>query len=124
MITSFAGCIRGAIAFGLAMSLSNGYKNDDKITMLTSSTLILVFFTTILFGAFMSSIVKFFSSKKRNSRKSLNEEDLDIELSKYSLQGFDGETLTIGDFENFLNKPYYSTNKIEGLWNKIDDWWS
>ena len=37
------------------------------------------------------------------------------------MQGFDGETLTIGDFENFLNKPYYSTNKIEGLWNKIDE---
>ena len=124
MITSFAGCIRGAIAFGLAMSLSNGYKNDKKITMLTSSTLILVFFTTILFGAFMSSIVKFFSSKKRNSRKSLNEEDLDIELSKYSLQGFDGEMMTIiSDETNDTSEElrYNNKNKIKGIWENLDN---
>ena len=37
------------------------------------------------------------------------------------MQGFDGETLTIGDFENFLDKPRFNSNRIEGLWNKIDE---
>ena len=122
MITSFAGCIRGAIAFGLAMSLPN--KGEDITKMLTSSTLILVFFTTILFGAFMSSIVKCFSSKKRNSRKSLNEEDLDIELSKYSLQGFDGEMMTIvSDETNDTSEElrYNNKNRIKGIWENLDN---
>ena len=122
MITSFAGCIRGAIAFGLAMSLKD--ENEDITQMLTSSTLILVFFTTILFGAFMSSIVKFFSTKKSYSRKSLNEEDLDIELSKYSLQGFDGEMMTIiSDETNDNNEElrYNNKNKIKGIWENLDN---
>ncbi len=140
MITSFAGCIRGAIAFGLAMSLPNAHNiskeekkeenkeenidNKDITKMLTSSTLILVFFTTILFGAFMSSIVKCFSSKKRNSRKSLNEEDLDIELSKYSLQGFDGEMMTIvSDETNDTSEElrYNNKNRIKGIWENLDN---
>jgi len=124
IITSFAGCIRGAIAFGLAMSLKNENKKDEITQMLTSSTLILVFFTTILFGAFMSSIVKCFSTKKRYSRKSLNEEDLDIELSKYSLQGFDGEMMTIISDETNDNSEelrYNNKNKIKGIWENLDN---
>ena len=122
-ITFFAGCIRGAIAFGLAISLPEDKGEGEKIKqMLTSSTLVLVFISTVLFGALMSPIVKFFMRGKSIKRSStLESEFFGEDFKSYSLQGFDGETLTIGDFENFLDKPRIYTNKIEGLWNKIDE---
>ena len=122
-ITFFAGCIRGAIAFGLAISMPA--ENEDSIRnkqMLISSTLILVFITTVLFGALMSPIVKFFTKGQNISRR--NNQDngfIGDEIKNYSLQGFDGETLTIGDIESFLNKPRNHINKIQGLWQKIDE---
>jgi sodium/hydrogen exchanger-like protein 6/7/sodium/hydrogen exchanger 8 len=122
-ITFFAGCIRGAIAFGLAISMPAD--NEDSIRnkqMLISSTLILVFITTVLFGALMSPIVKFFTKGKNISRRNNQENNFNgEELKNYSLQGFDGETLTIGDIESFLNKPRNHINKIQGLWQKIDE---
>ena len=122
-ITFFAGCIRGAIAFGLAISLPEDKGEGEKIKqMLTSSTLVLVFISTVLFGALMSPIVKFFMRGKSIKRSNtLENEFIGEDFKSYSLQGFDGETLTIGDFENFLEKPRIYTNKIEGLWNKIDE---
>ena len=122
-ITFFAGCIRGAIAFGLAISMPS-YNEESEVNkkMLISSTLILVFITTVLFGALMSPIVKFFT--KGTKIKNQNDQDsgyLSDDLKNYSLQGFDGETLTIGDFDSFLNKPRVHGNKIQGLWKKIDD---
>jgi NhaP-type Na+/H+ or K+/H+ antiporter len=57
---SCAGSIRGAIAFGLAISIDS--KNKMNKEVLVSSTLILVFFTTIVFGALMPFFVKFFQS--------------------------------------------------------------
>ena len=122
-ITFFAGCIRGAIAFGLAISMPAD--NEESIRnkqMLISSTLILVFITTVLFGALMSPIVKFFTKGKNISRRNNQENNFNgEELKNYSLQGFDGETLTIGDIESFLNKPRNHINKIQGLWQKIDE---
>ena len=122
-ITFFAGCIRGAIAFGLAISMPEDVgdgKNNKQ--MLISSTLILVFITTLLFGALMSPIVKFFTKGKSIKRNTILESEfIGEDFKSYSLQGFDGETLTIGDFENFLDKPRLNSNKIEGLWNKIDE---
>ena len=122
-ITFFAGCIRGAIAFGLAISMpSDSEESSKNKKMLISSTLFLVFLTTVLFGALMSPIVKFFSKGKNIQRQNSLENGLISEDYKnYSLQGFDGETFTIGDFESFLNKPRNQNNKIHGLWHKIDD---
>jgi NhaP-type Na+/H+ or K+/H+ antiporter len=57
---SCAGSIRGAIAFGLAISIDS--KNKMTKEVLVSSTLILVFFTTIVFGALMPFLIKFFQS--------------------------------------------------------------
>lgn len=55
---SCAGSIRGAIAFGLAISIDS--KNRQIKEVLISSTLILVFLTTIVFGAIMPFAIKFF----------------------------------------------------------------
>ena len=122
-ITFFAGCIRGAIAFGLAISMpSDSEESNKNKKMLISSTLILVFITTVLFGALMSPIVKFFTKGKKIIRQTMPDNGLISEDYKnYSLQGFDGETLTIGDIDKFLNKPRHNNNGIQGLWHKIDE---
>ena len=54
-IMSCAGSIRGAIAFGLAISIETSNKLHKEI--LVGSTLILVFFTTIVFGALMPLMI-------------------------------------------------------------------
>ena len=122
-ITFFAGCIRGAIAFGLAISMpSDSEESTKNKQMLISSTLILVFITTVLFGALMSPIVNFFTKGKNIQKHIPNQELIPEDFKNYSLQGFDGETLTIGDIDNFLNKPStFHNNRIQGLWNKIDE---
>ena len=121
-ITFFAGCIRGAIAFGLAISMpADSEESAKNKQMLLSSTLILVFITTVLFGALMSPIVKFFTKGKNIQKQIPNQGLIPEDFKNYSLQGFDGETLTIGDFDSFLNKPSnLHNNRIQGLWNKID----
>jgi hypothetical protein len=78
---AFAGSIRGAIAFGLAMSIQTSSFENDQV--LISTSLILVFFTTIIFGALMPSVIKHYKvldydilkgSKKESSYKLLSEE--------------------------------------------------
>lgn len=55
-VISIAGCIRGAIAFGLAMSFETG--DTAKNAVLLSTTLILVFVSTVVFGAYVPVISK------------------------------------------------------------------
>ncbi len=54
-IMSCAGSIRGAIAFGLAISIETSNQQHKEI--LVGTTLILVFFTTIVFGALMPIMI-------------------------------------------------------------------
>lgn len=53
---AFAGSIRGAIAFGLAISIQTGSVKNDEV--LISTTLIMVFITTIVFGALLPLVIK------------------------------------------------------------------
>ena len=53
-IISFSGCIRGAVAFGLVIGIQTGNQNDE---LLVSTTLILVFVTTIVFGALIPLVI-------------------------------------------------------------------
>jgi hypothetical protein len=69
-VMSAAGSIRGAIAFGLAISIDTSNRVNKEV--LISSTLMLVFFTTIVFGAFMPLFIKFF--------KSLDKEPIDLDV--------------------------------------------
>ena len=59
-IMSFAGTIRGSIAFGLATTLE--LSNKLNKSLLLSSTLSLVIITTLVFGALMPNAIKFFKS--------------------------------------------------------------
>jgi NhaP-type Na+/H+ or K+/H+ antiporter len=80
---AFAGSIRGAIAFGLAMSIQTGSFLNDQV--LISTTLIMVFFSTIVFGALMPMVIKHYNktdaldelkeSKKDISYKLLSEDE-------------------------------------------------
>lgn len=63
---SFAGTIRGAIAFGLILGI-----NTTNRDIIISGTLVLVFVSTIFFGALMPFIIKFFKSFDSLSDKML-----------------------------------------------------
>jgi len=52
-IIYFAGVIRGAIAFGLVLSLREG----KNVTLIKSNTMLLVLLTTIVLGGMMSFII-------------------------------------------------------------------
>ena len=54
------GSIRGAIAFGLAILIDT--PNELNKEILRSSTFILVFFTTIVFGALMPFLINLMKS--------------------------------------------------------------
>ena len=55
-IISLSGCIKGAIAFGIAMTIETGDINKNSV--LLSTTLIIVLITTILFGPFIPHLLK------------------------------------------------------------------
>ena len=63
-IMGCSGTIRGAIAFGLSISIqSNKQLNRD---ILLSTTLSLVFISTVVFGALMPYVIRFFKSFAEN----------------------------------------------------------
>lgn len=79
-IMSCAGSIRGAIAFGLAISIDS--KNRQIKEVLISSTLILVFLTTIFFGALMPFAIKFFKSFDKDEQSEAHEHHSEEEQTK------------------------------------------
>lgn len=72
-IMSCSGTIRGAIAFGLSISIIS--KNQLNRDILLSTTLSLVFISTVLFGAAMPFIIKFFRSFQSQSAVVIAEHD-------------------------------------------------
>ncbi|MCQ2817315.1 MAG: cation:proton antiporter [archaeon] len=66
-VISLAGCIRGAIAFGLAMSINTGNQISDSI--LLSTTLVLVFGSTLVFGAIIPVISRNIKIRKSSFHK-------------------------------------------------------
>jgi NhaP-type Na+/H+ or K+/H+ antiporter len=97
-IMSCAGSIRGAIAFGLAISIETSNKIHKEI--LVGTTLILVFFTTIVFGALMPLMI--------NLMKKLDPPD-ETEEKKEPVNP--DKLLTCEHF-NFLH-PNFSEERIE-----------
>ena len=85
-ICSCSGTIRGAIAFGLSISIVS--KSELNRDILLSTTLSLVFISTIVFGALMPYFIKFWKSfdKKKygetEENKELEYSDLDDEANE------------------------------------------
>ena len=74
-ICSCSGTIRGAIAFGLSISIvSKSQLNRD---ILLSTTLSLVFISTIVFGALMPYFINFFKSFDKKNKTKENKEELE-----------------------------------------------
>ena len=101
-IMSCAGSIRGAIAFGLAISIDTPNQLNKEI--LRSSTLILVFFTTIVFGALMPFMI--------NIMKQLDPPDDDYTKFMMIQEFPDPDKLLKCDVFNFVH-PNFS-QKYEG----------
>ena len=113
-IMSCAGSIRGAIAFGLAISIETSNKVHKEI--LVGTTLILVFFTTIVFGALMPIMI--------NLMKKLDkpEENKDVIIPENP-----DKLLTCEHF-NFLHPnfseeiPVHKEKNLEVLKTRVSYW--
>jgi NhaP-type Na+/H+ or K+/H+ antiporter len=78
-ICGCSGTIRGAIAFGLSISIVS--KSELNRDILLSTTLSLVFISTIVFGALMPYFIKFWKSFDKN-KYPVNEESKEIESTE------------------------------------------
>jgi hypothetical protein len=108
-IMCFAGSIRGAIAFGLAISIdANSQINRD---VFISTTLILVFFTTIVFGALMPWAVKFFSKKERLNVSFLDRSNDEI-MEKYQIARYEDMN---------MNKSSQEDSIMRSCWIQLDN---
>ncbi len=109
-IMCFAGSIRGAIAFGLAISIdANSLVNRD---VFISTTLLLVFFTTIVFGALMPWAVKYFSKRERLGVSSLDKSNDEL-MEKYTIARYEDI--------NRLNKSSQDESIIRSCWTQLDN---
>jgi sodium/hydrogen exchanger-like protein 6/7/sodium/hydrogen exchanger 8 len=59
-IVSIAGTIRGSVAFALILTIESNDENKDQVSVIKSTTLTMVCFTTILLGGLMPKFIKFF----------------------------------------------------------------
>ncbi|MCQ2817950.1 MAG: cation:proton antiporter, partial [archaeon] len=103
-IASCSGTIRGAIAFGLSISIES--KNSLNRDILLSTTLSLVFISTVVFGALMPYVIKFFRSFQVKKEEALiehnEEEDIPEDDSKNEEIRF-----------SYLHPNFDSNNKME-----------
>ena len=113
-IMSCAGSIRGAIAFGLAISIETNNKQHKEI--LVGTTLILVFFTTIVFGAIMPIMINLM--KKLDPPEENQEKNIPVNPDKL---------LTCEHF-NFLHPNFseeievHKEKNIEVLKSRVSYW--
>lgn len=99
VIVTVSGFIRGAISYGLAVSI----KTDDQEVrdVLISTTLIMVFFTTIAIGGVLPFIFGYFKEKEPKDLKGGSILNSSIISNKYSINGIDGSFLETYSFERF-----------------------
>ena len=131
-VISIAGCIRGAIAFGLALSLETG--NPINNSILLSTTLILVFATTIIFGAMVPSLTQNLNNNIYMNYNNLNvrllDDDNKNESDSYkSIFKYDHPNNEIidedGDNLNGFSKIWFNfdnyvlKNILVGNWEKV-----
>lgn len=79
-IMCFSGSIRGAIAFGLAISIQTENKAHKEV--IVSSTLVLVLFTCLIYGALMPFFIKYIKTfdEQNVEAEQIEEENLENTL--------------------------------------------
>lgn len=99
---------------------------------MTSSTMVLVFFTTVFFGAMMPRMVKYFKRNEKSPIEEINENksnnlyslnDSDGSLERYSLSNYDvNNGRKKSDPSVDLNVSQKISKKINGLWRRFDNY--
>ena len=119
-ICGCSGTIRGAIAFGLSISIVS--KSELNRDILLSTTLSLVFISTIVFGALMPYFISFWKSFEKNKKTESKE------LKESSYADLDDETNEEVRFSylhpNFDNKieEFSKEKNIEVLKKRLSYW--
>ena len=57
-VVSFAGMIRGSVAFALILTIQPNETNENEVSVIKSTTLALVCMTTVVLGALMPHIIR------------------------------------------------------------------
>lgn len=86
-IVAMAGTIRGSVAFALILTIEDEH-NEDAVSVIKSTTLSMVFLTTIILGAFMP---KFISICLGGSKNPPPHQEIDINQITNSLKESDLE---------------------------------
>jgi len=67
-VVSFAGMIRGSVAFALILTIKPNDDNKNAVSVVKSTTLALVCMTTVVLGALMPHIIKFLIGDSHNPK--------------------------------------------------------
>lgn len=121
-IMGCSGTIRGAIAFGLSISIqSNKPLNRD---ILLSTTLSLVFISTVVFGALMPYVIKFFKSFGGGTQSidyvDLDEYNEDIKIT-YLHPNYDNDVQAFSKEKNLQKLKKRLSYWVGTYWLEFDD---
>lgn len=121
-IMGCSGTIRGAIAFGLSISIqSNKQLNRD---ILLSTTLSLVFISTVVFGALMPYVIKFFKnfsdSQSSHEMNELDENNEDVNF-KFLHPNYDNDNPEFSKEKNLQKLKKRLSYWIGTYWIEFDD---
>lgn len=115
-IMSCSGTIRGAIAFGLSISIqSNKQINRD---ILLSTTLSLVFISTVIFGALMPFVIKFFKSLQKTGDKTTEEIEMDALNEKEDV----GFSYLHPNFDSNIHEEFSKETNVQILKKRLSYW--
>jgi len=102
---------------------------------MTSSTMVLVFLTTVCFGALMPRMVKYFKQSEKSELDSVNisekiknnsefsSSETDTHLEKYSISNYEiSEDVKITNKTNESGITGKISKKITGLWRRFDNY--
>jgi sodium/hydrogen exchanger-like protein 6/7/sodium/hydrogen exchanger 8 len=120
-ICSCSGTIRGAIAFGLSISIVS--KSELNRDILLSTTLSLVFISTIVFGALMPYFINFFKSFNKTYKEE-EENKKELKLDEHSTNLVDDEFRFSYLHPNFDNKieEFSKEKNLEVLKKRLSYW--
>ena len=118
-ICSCSGTIRGAIAFGLSISIVS--KSELNRDILLSTTLSLVFISTIVMGALMPYFISFFKSFNKTEKEDKKEE---LEYANLNDEEVNNEFRFSYLHPNFDNKieEFSKEKDLEKLKKRLSYW--